>query len=310
MVAFVKEHLTLVDEITEAKELSLPATGEGYTAVTIEWATDNETLAPIAEGKVTFATPEENATVKLTATIKAGEVTDTKEITIKLVAPASDLLEEEAIERAFALEAGKKLTGVQVLAGTIVTIDDAYSTQYKNITVTIKPDAAKDDNHNIQCFRMAGGEDLAVNDHIVVTGTLTKYQPKTGDPYVEFEAKCTYSKTLTVEQAKGILAATQAKALEAGKKLTAKSRITGTIVSIDDAYSTQYKNITVTIKPDGATDDTLNIQCFRMVGGEDLAVGDKIVVTGTLIKYQPKTGDPYVEFEAKCTYVKVTEPTA
>ena len=308
MVAFEKEKLSFDAEITEPKAVELPAAGPSYGAVAITWATDNEALAKIEEGKVTFAEASEDTVVTLTATLTAGEVSDTKEFKVKVIAPVSDLLEVEAIEKAFALEAGEKLNGKQVIAGEIVSIDTAYSTEYKNITVTIKPDAAADGNHNIQCFRLVGGEDLAVGDKIVVTGTLMKYQPKTGDPYVEFDAKCTYSKTLTVEDAKGLLAVQNAQALEAGKKLNGTQVIAGEIVSIDTAYSTEYKNITVTIKPNGAADDTLNVQCFRLVGGEDLAVGDKIIVTGTLMKYQPKTGDPYVEFDAKCTYVKVAEP--
>ena len=308
MVAFEKEKLSFDTEITEAKEVNVPVAGPSYTAVAIAWASSNETLAKVEEGKVVFAEAEEDTEITLTATLTSGEVTETKEFKVKVIAPVSDLLEVEAIEKAYALEAGKKLTGKQVIAGEIVSIDTAYNAEYKNITVTIKPDALNDGEHNIQCFRLVGGEDLAVDDHIVVTGTLMKYQPKTGDPYVEFEAKCTYSKTLTVAEVKGLVAVKAAVALEAGKKLNYKSQVTGEIVSIDTAYNAEYKNITVTIKPVGATDDTLNVQCFRLVGGEDLAVGDKIIVTGTLMKYQPKTGDPYVEFEAKCTYVKVATP--
>ena len=294
MVAFVKEHLSLIAEVDEPKAVELPAKGSGYETVTIEWATDNETVAPIADGKVNFAEPDADTEVTLTATIKSGEVTDTKEFKVKVLAPVSDLIEAEVLAKAFALADGKALNGKQVLAGTIVKIDTAYSTEYKNITVTIKPDVATDDDHNVQCFRLVGGEDLAEGDHIVVTGILKNYKGT-----IEFDAKCTYSKTLSVEEAKQLVVLEKAYALADGKALNGKQVLAGTIVKIDTAYSTEYKNITVTIKVDNAADDDHNIQCFRMVGGEDLAEGDHIVVTGILKNYKGT-----IEFDAKCTYSK------
>ena len=300
MVAFVKDKLEIVAEVSEPQEVVLPATGTGYTTVTIEWATDNETIAPIAEGKVLFGEPGEDTEVTLTATIKSGAVTDTKEFKVKVLAPVSDLLEIEVLDKAYALAEGKAMNGKQVLAGTIVKIDTPYSTDYKNITVTIKPDVATDDNHNVQCFRLVGGEDLAEGDHIVVTGILKNYKGT-----IEFDAKCTYSKTASIAEAKGLVVLEQAYALAEGKAMNAKAQLTGTIVKIDTPYSADYKNITVTIKVDGAADDDHNIQCFRLVGGEDLVVGDHITVTGLIKNYKGT-----VEFDAKCTYVKVAQPAA
>ena len=294
MVAFVKEHLTFASEIAEAQAVTLAANGDGYTTVTIEWATSNETLAPIAEGKVTFGEPDEDTEVTLTATIKSGTVEETKEFKVKVLAPVADLIESEVLAKAFALAEGKAMNGKQVLAGTITKIDTAYSTEYKNITVTIKPDAAKDDEHNVQCFRMVGGEDLAVGDHIVVTGVLKNFKGT-----IEFDSKCTYSKTASVEEAKLLVVLEKAYALAEGKAMNGKQVLAGTITKIDTAYSTEYKNITVTIKVDGAKDDEHNIQCFRMVGGEDLAVGDHIVVTGVLKNFKGT-----IEFDSKCTYSK------
>ena len=189
MVAFVKDKLEFAAEIVEPTAVELPEKGSSYEAVTITWATDNETLAPIAEGKVTFGEPEEDTIVTLTATLTSGEVTDTKEFKVKVLAPVSDLLEVEVLAKAFALEKGKAMNGKQVLAGTIVKIDTAYSADYKNISVTIKPDVATDDDHNILCYRMIGGEDLAEGDHIVVTGIIKNYNDT-----IEFDAKCTYEK--------------------------------------------------------------------------------------------------------------------
>ena len=73
---------------------------------------------------------------------------------------------------------------------------------------------------------------------------------------------------------------------------------TGVIASIDTAYNAGYGNITVTI-----TDGTNSIKAYRMAGGEELAEGDKITVTGTLVNYNGNTP----EFIAGCTYVAVED---
>ena len=81
--------------------------------------------------------------------------------------------------------------------------------------------------------------------------------------------------------------------LTAGQKLQYRATLTGKVVSIDNAYSAQYHNITVTIKVNGK-----NIQCYRMVGDgiEDIAVGDTITVSGIIENYNGK-----LEFGAKST---------
>lgn len=73
---------------------------------------------------------------------------------------------------------------------------------------------------------------------------------------------------------------------------------TGVVESIDVAYSSEHKNITVTI-----TDGTNSIKAYRMTGGEDLAVGDKITVTGTLVNFSGNTP----EFIQGCTYVAIQD---
>ena len=76
--------------------------------------------------------------------------------------------------------------------------------------------------------------------------------------------------------------------------------VTGVIESIDTAYDSSYGNISVTI-----SDGTDSLKCFRLVGGEDLGIGDKIKVTGVLIDYNGSTP----EFAAGCTYEAVADDT-
>lgn len=75
----------------------------------------------------------------------------------------------------------------------------------------------------------------------------------------------------------------------------------GTIESIDTAYDSGYDNITVTI-----TDGTNSIKAFRLSGGSDLDVGQKIKVTGTLVNYGGNTP----EFIAGCTYQFIVDDSA
>lgn len=59
--------------------------------------------------------------------------------------------------------------------------------------------------------------------------------------------------------------------------------VIGTVESIEDAYSAQYGNITVMI-----ADETGSMKVYRMTGGENLTVGQKIAVSGKLAMYSGK----------------------
>ena len=85
-------------------------------------------------------------------------------------------------------------------------------------------------------------------------------------------------------------------ALESGKSLTGKYTLTGVITKIDTAYSSQYKNVTVTIVVDGLTE--YPVQCYRMkgTGADTIKVGDTITVTGTLKNYNGTK-----EYDTGCT---------
>ena len=71
----------------------------------------------------------------------------------------------------------------------------------------------------------------------------------------------------------------------------------GTIVAIPSAYSEQYGNITVNIQVGGL--DDLIIQCYRLTGGADLAIGDEITVKGIIKNYKGT-----IEFDKNCVYTK------
>lgn len=91
LVDQVKANLTneLETSYNTAATVTLP-TGEEYDGVTIEWSIKEAvSFASIADGKLTISQPSEDSTFILVATIKLGDITDTKEITISVAAAAA-----------------------------------------------------------------------------------------------------------------------------------------------------------------------------------------------------------------------------
>ena len=199
----------------------------------------------------------------------------------------------EIVDAAYALESGASLPYSCTLTGTVVTIDTPYSEQYGNITVSIA--VAGKEGQPIMCYRLKGegAADLAVGNIITVTGTIMNYNGT-----VEFGSGCTLDAVIVVPtEAADIIAA--AYAMGENDTLPYSSTLTGTITSIDTAYSEQYGNITVTIAVEGHEDQP--IQCYRLKGegAAELAVGDVITVSGTLSTYKGT-----VQFKAGSTFTK------
>ena len=289
MCAFEADNLKLSSSYSAETTVELPAEGKGYKDVKIAWTTSDDTFAAIADGVLNIVLPEdEDKEVTVTATLTAGAASLTKEFTFKIEAPSDDLCEAAILDKAFALEEGKAMSGKQVLRGKVTEIVTPYSDEYKNITVNLEVAG-----QTIQCFRLEGegADKLAVDDEITVTGIIKNYKGT-----VEFDAKSTFSKDATVEDAKAAVTLEKAFALEEGKALNGKSVLKGKVTEIVTEYSDEYKNITVNMEVQGQT-----IQCFRLQGegADKLAVGDEIVVIGTLKNYKGT-----VEFDAKCEFSK------
>jgi len=167
-----------VDKLTYTEDgtATLPVAGTTHTDVTISWASNN--AAVVVDGaNLAVTMPASNAKVTLTATVKAGTVEKTKTFTLNLVV--------DVVDAAYALESGESLNGF-TLTGVIGKIDDAYSEQFGNITVTIVIDNRV--NQPIQCFRLKGEgcDTLAVGDKITVTGNIVNYNGT-----IEFNSGCT-----------------------------------------------------------------------------------------------------------------------
>ena len=190
------------------------------------------------------------------------------------------------LDPAFLLADGEAMKGAQVLVGTIESIPTVYSEQYGNITVNIIPTG---DDRVVQAYRLKGGADLKVGDTITIVGNIKNYKGT-----IEFDAGARYVDAAYYRSVKTLLKAYE---LEDGKALEGTRMVKGTVVSIPSAYSEQYGNITVNIQVGGL--DDLIIQCYRLKGGADLAIGDEITVCGVIKNYKGT-----IEFDKDCVYAK------
>lgn len=221
-----------VDKLTytENGTATLPVAGTTHTDVTISWASNN--AAVVVDGaNLAVTMPDSNAKVILTATVKAGTVEKTKTFTLNLVV--------DVVDAAYALESGESLNGF-TLTGVIGKIDDAYSEQFGNITVTIVIDNRV--NQPIQCFRLKGEgcDTLAVGDKITVTGNIVNY-----DGTIEFNSGCTLDSktTATAEEIAIAKFAFVELAKEVTENFTLPEGITwtvkeGTAITIDGVNAT------------------------------------------------------------------------
>lgn len=192
------------------------------------------------------------------------------------------------VDAAYLLADGEAMKGTQVIVGTIDAIPSAWSDQYQNITVNIIPVG---DTRVVQCYRLIGTDaaTLQVGDTIAVVGTIKNYKGT-----IEFDKNCQLVKAENYSSIRTLLKAYD---LEEGAALEGVRQVTGTIVAIPSAYSEQYGNITVNLVTDGV--ESMTIQCYRLSGGADLAIGDTITVTGNIKNYKGT-----VEFDKNCTYTK------
>ncbi len=266
-------------DLTLAKELRM------FPEVSLSWALTGTGATVNGDVLSMNATATTDLTLKATAT--SGSVSETKDIAIKAIpnTPAA------IVDAAFALAKDTNFGNKVTLEGVVSEIPSAYNSKYANVTVVIQVE-----NKSIECYRLSGDEaaNIEVGDKIKVEGIIKNYNGK-----VEFDQGC---KVLSreagnvpkYETAEEIL--TAAYALQPGESLFGKQTLTGVITKVDEDYSSQYKNVTVTIVVDNFTD--MPMVCYRLKGdgANVIDVGDTITVTGTIINYNGK-----IEFNSGCT---------
>lgn len=275
----------------------------GEDEFTVTWSVNVDSIEIVAENNgYTVKLPTDN--IAEIDYVLTGTVADANGNTVTVEfphqVPVAKLTAAQIVDLAYSLASGEKLTGPFELTGTITSIDTAWSDEYGNITVTMVVGDMTD--KPIMCYRLKGdgASTLTVGDKITVSGDFTNYNGT-----IEFAAGCQLLSVVKNMDQTALLEASYA--LQPGTSLPKKIALLGTIISIDDEYSAQYSNITVTIVCDGKTE--YPIKCFRLKGdgAAELAVGQEIAVYGTMKNYQHSSGDCEVEFDAGCQLLTMAE---
>ena len=243
--------------------MKLTATTENITG-DIVWSSSDETVATVDGGVVTG-----KKLGKATITASIGEVQATHEVTVYPKAN-STITVGEALELAN-FDGGSVTPYTYYITGTVKSIDTAYSTEYKNITVTIG-----DDTGSISVFRMKGGRTILVGQKIIVCGKLNTYG---GKPQVSEGS--TYELVLN-DSAKPIV--------EALNKLDVK-------MSLAYRYETSVETVT---KP-ASTSDKLNL-AFTGIPAEQTGYADwsdKTDASGAVYAGQSARGNSSIQLRSK-----------
>lgn len=215
---------------------------------------------------------------KNTAEMKNGDVTILERAIVKIDTIKATVC--DAIEEGEALADGDNTQDVFVVEGVVSSIpenNDTYKTQKFNVT-------CEENEKNLQAYNVTMKDGYAaLGDKVRLTGKLKKIGTTielVGDGLV-LEKGNVQIDTVEVNVAEALAAV---KALENGKVSKEVYVITGYIDSISSAYSDQYKNISFYMCDDLKA-PAYEFQAYRVKGGQDLKVGDKVAVTGNLQHY-------------------------
>ena len=218
-------------------------------------------------------------------------------------APVAQTDYKKIVDEAYALENGASLSYTATLQGKITELQSPYDANYKNMTVAIVVTGRED--KPIVCYRMKGddiGNHLCVGDTITVEGKIKNYNGT-----IEFDTGCKMTARVPGSASKPsdpkkIVDA--AFALAENASLPYFATLTGTVKSVDEPYTDQYKNVTLTLTVQGSN-GAKDIICYRMkgTGVESVAVGNTITVTGAIKRFvRDKDGvhEDKIEFDSGC----------
>lgn len=210
--------------------------------------------------------------------MKNGDVTILERAVVKIDTIKATVC--EAIDEGGSLADGDNTQDVFVVEGVVSSIpenNDTYKTQKFNVT-------CETNEKNLQAYNVTMKDGYAaLGDKVRLTGKLKKFGTTielVGDGLV-LEKGNVQIDTVEVNVAEALAAV---KALENGKVSKEVYVITGYIDSISSAYSDQYKNISFYMCDDLKA-LAYEFQAYRVKGGQDLKVGDKVAVTGNLQHY-------------------------
>ena len=271
-----KEALKIDASFNSDTEITVGLVGQYYSDVTITWASNSE-YAVVDGGKIKFTIPDEATTATITATIKCGDVTETKEFSVKLSKSITSV--KEIIEIGTAKEHNVYTEEKYLVAGIITEV---YNTQYGNMKIT-------DDQGNI--LTIYGTYDATganrydamdkkpvAGDYVVIFGIVGQYN---GTPQVKNGWIMSFTTTTSVKDAIDTGAAKEHNVYTEDKFL-----VTGVITEV---YNTQYGNMKIT-DADGniltiyGTYDANGANRYDAMDKKPVA-GDTVTVYGILGQY-------------------------
>lgn len=223
------------------------------------------------------------------AEIKNGTVTIIQRVTI--VRDTTEVSICDAIEIGESQNADEVSDDYYIVKG-VVTAANAYNTNYNNQTFDFK---CEDNNKVLEAYNVSVADTVSVGDTVKVLGRLTNFR----GTKIEFNggnATILYKAVVNTVTCDVKWATATGMELDRGAQSQSKYVITGYVDSIVTAYSEQYDNITFFMCDDMAN-PTYEFEAFRVKGGADLHVGDKVVVTGYIQHYYKAATEEEAEVE-------------
>lgn len=216
----------------------------------------------------------------------------------------------DVVAEALSLTTGSYSTDFFQLSAVVTNASDARA-EYSDQTFEF---TCPDDSRVLKVYNSSlnGHDAVVVGDTVEVLGKLMNYNgvaEMTAGKILNVKKGGTVIDTLDVTVAQALAVA---QALENGATAKDFYRITGYVDSISSAYSAQYKNISFFLCDDLAAPE-YEFQCYRVAGGEDIEVGDLVIVTGKINHYYKAATEEKPEVHgyqtpAGATYEKL--PTA
>ena len=257
--------------------IDLILTGKYYNDVTFAWTTSDATNAAIADGKLTLKVPNETTTVTITVTVACGEVTQTKEFTIKLSKTITTITDALAIGAA--KEHNTYTEEKYIVAGII---KEVYNATYGNMylvdelgnTFTVYGTYSADGANRYDAMETKP----VAGDYVVIIGVLGQYN---GTAQMKNGWIQSFTTPITIPQANEL-----GNTFEKNQYTEDKKVITGEITEVQN---TTYGNVVI---KDAEGNSILVYGLYNANGlvrydamATKPAVGDTITVLGIIGKY-------------------------
>ncbi|MBE6565961.1 MAG: hypothetical protein E7659_02520 [Ruminococcaceae bacterium] len=282
MIADVMNQLKLGTSYTSNAVVELPVAV--YPEVVLTWASNNEALVAIADGKLTITVPDAATDVIVTVTATCGDKTATKEFTLKLSKTA------ESIKDIIDLGASKghnQYTEEKHLVAGIIS--EVYNTTYGNMKIvdefgnvlTIYGTYSADGSARYDAMENAP----VAGDYVVIFGIVGQYN---GTPQVKNGWIMSITKPTSVKDAIDTGASMEHNTYTEGKVV-----VTGVITEV---YNTTYGNMRITdaegnILTIYGTYSSTGANRYDAIEGAPVA-GDTVTIYGILGQYN---GTPQIK---------------